>query len=286
MVYVPLQLLPRYPQVPLRATIRVHQPVPLSQIILQPIFQENYTSNIHELDVRYLGSGSAWVETAGTDQPNGHRTNGHMNGDEHNLGASHRILREGHNILIPTTSDSHHVPFRILMLEPVGQGYFTPDTKVILSTIPYDPDPDEENDNAEGSVYGHSSHGKTHMSMADFDPDTFLSSSLSLALHSSSADGDGDMDQSVSSTSGSITPRPPGTVFRPSSPPARPLDMEDMDDQDADAGGMKFAAVVAQGPADAQDDVCWVSVGGLGRAGIFEGDWVSFAPISKTITDS
>lgn len=40
---------------------------------------------------------------------------------------------------------------------------------------------------------------------------------------------------------------------------------------------MRFTPVVAEGKAiDGEgDDVCWMGVGGLGRAGIFEGDWVS-----------
>lgn len=40
---------------------------------------------------------------------------------------------------------------------------------------------------------------------------------------------------------------------------------------------MRFIPVVAEGKAvdGGGDDVCWMGVGGLGRAGIFEGDWVS-----------
>jgi peroxin-6 len=273
MLYVPLQLLPRYPDVPLRATIRLHRPVELSQMILQSLSYDDELPEIDDLDLRSLISGEARSEA----QSKG-RSNGLVNGNGHHIPEPFRIFREGHNVLIPTTSAVHPLPFRILMLEPVAQGYLTPDTKVILSTIPYDPDPDDDDGDAEGSIYGQSSHGKTHLSMADFDPDTFLSSSLALALHSSSVNGedvDGEVEQSVSSTSGSITPRPPGAMFRPSSPPARPLDLEDLDGMDADTAGTRFGAVVANGAAGTQDDVCWVSVGGLGRAGIFEGDWVS-----------
>ena len=276
MLYVPLQLLPRYPDVPLRATIVLHNPVELSQMILQPLsYDEDTVLEMEHLDLGSLVS----REPRRVPEYKG-KSNGLPNGHGHHSPEPFRTLREGHNILIPTTSDGRPVPFRILMLEPVAQGYLTLDTKVILSTIPYDPDSDDDEGDAEGSIYGQSSHGKTHLSMANFDPDTFLSSSLALALHAPSANGediDGEMEQSVSSTSGSITPRPPGAVFRPSSPPARPLDMEDLDGMDADTVGVRFGAVVANGPAGGQDDVCWVSVGGLGRAGIFEGDWVSSA---------
>ena len=274
LLYVPLQLLPRYPDVLLRAAIRLHNPVALSQMILQQLSDDKDTvSEMNDLDLGSLISRESLREAEWKSRPNGL-----MNGNGHHTPNPYRILREGHNILLSTTSDGHPVPFRILMLEPVAQGYLVPNTKVILSTIPYAPDQDNDDD-VEGSIYGQSSHGKTHISMAEFDPDTFLSSSLALALHSSSINGedvDGDVEQSVSSTSGSITPRPPGAVFRPTSPPARPLDLDDLDEMDADAAGTRFGAVVAKGPTGKQDDVCWVSVGGLGRAGIFEGDWVSF----------
>jgi peroxin-6 len=274
MLYVPLQLLPRYPDIPLRATILLHHPVELSQMILQPLSHDEATiPEIDDLNLKSLLSGGSGGEADGKD-----RSNGLVNGNGHHSPLPFRIFREGHNVLIPTTSNGHSLPFRILMLEPVAQGYLTSNTKVILSTIPYDPGPDDDDGDAEGSIYGQSSHGKTHLSMADFDPDAFLSSSLALALHSSSVNGedaDGEVERSVSSTSGSITPRPPGAGFRPSSPPARPHDMEDLDGMDADTAGTRFGAVVANGPAGRQDDVCWVSVGGLGRAGIFEGDWVS-----------
>lgn len=275
MLYVPLQLLPRYPDVTLRATIHLHNPVELSQMILQPLSSDGTLPELDDLDLGSLISGASrsGPECKG-------RSNGLVNGNGHHSSEPFRIFREGHNVLIPKTSHGHPLPFRILMLEPVAQGYLTSDTKVILSTIPYDPDMDDDDGDAEGSIYGQSSHGKTHLSMADFDPDTFLSSSLALALHSSSVNGDdvdGEVEQSVSSTSGSITPRPPGAGFRPSSPPARPHDMEDLDGMDADTAGTRFGAVVASGPTGGQDDVCWVSVGGLGRAGIFEGDWVSLS---------
>ena len=275
-LYVPLQFLPRYSEVPLRATIRLHQPVELSQIILQPLSEDCSVSKIGDLDLRTLTSREPTAVSEELYEANGHNANGHINGDTEPDHGLLRILREGHNVLVTTTFDNHPLPFRILMLEPVAQGYITWKTRVVLSTTPYDPDSEDEDD-AEGSIYGQSSHGKTHLSMVDFDPDTFLSSSLALALQYPSVNGgdmDGDMEQSVSSTSGSITPRPPGATFRSPSPPARPLDMEDMNEEDVEAVGTRFGAIVAQGSGGLQDEVCWVSVGGLGRAGIFEGDWV------------
>jgi peroxin-6 len=274
MLYVPLQLLPRYSDVPLRARVSRHKPVELSQVILQSLSHEGDDTP----EVEHLDLGEYIVEAHSGEAKGTSRPNGHINGNGLHSRAQLRILREGHSILISHTATDRPVPFRIMMLEPVAQGYLTSNTKVIVSTIPYDPDIDDQDDNAEGSIYGQSSQGKTHLSMADFDPDTFLSSTLALALHSSAANGgevDGDMEQSVSSTSGSITPRPPGATIRSPSPPARPLDMEDVDGLDVDVGGTRFGAVVASGVAGGQDGVCWVSVGGLGRAGIFEGDWVS-----------
>jgi peroxin-6 len=136
---------------------------------------------------------------------------------------------------------------------------------------------------------GASSHGRTTLSLADFDPDAFLSSSLALALQPSygeDTDVDADMALSVSSTSGSITPRPPGTVvIPPPSPPARLKEMDNLDGMDENEVGTRFGAVRAMGPDSNRrnDDVCWVSVGGLGRAGIFEGDWVSLDIAVKVV---
>jgi len=273
MLYIPLQLLPRYSEIPLQATVALHRPVELSQVILQPMKSTTEISEIDELDLRDLISSRVHAGGIVIDKPDGHM-NGHAVHEDIQL----RILREGHNVLIPRRMDGQSLPFRVIMLEPVAQGYLSGQTRVILSTIPYDPDSDFDGEDGGESSYDQSSHGKTHLSMADFDPDAFLSSSLALALHPSS-DGDyvdEETEQSVSSTSGSITPRPPGTVVIPSSPPARPLQMDDLDELDGYGGGTKFGAVGAYGAVDGQHDVCWVSVGGLGRAGIFEGDWVSF----------
>jgi peroxin-6 len=195
-------------------------------------------------------------------------------------------LREGHNILLDTKSGSPSLPFRIMMLEPVAQGYLSPTTKIIVSEVLFDPADQDEEGWLEGSTYEASSHGKTNLSMADFDPDAFLSSSLGFAshAHSNGPDIDGDIDQSESSASGSITPRPPGTAFVPSSPPVDPLQLEDLDGLDSDGAGTRFSAVQSIGVSGEDENVCWVSVGGLGRAGIFEGDWVSLRRSGWSLT--
>jgi peroxin-6 len=80
---------------------------------------------------------------------------------------------------------------------------------------------------------------------------------------------------SWSSSSGSLTPRPRGD--RPESPAARVRDLDENEDE-VGMGGTRFNAVrsgTRMGRAGTGDEVCWVGVGGLGRAGIFEGDWVS-----------
>jgi peroxin-6 len=274
MLYVPLQLLPRYSEVPLLATITPHNPVELSQVILQPITSDTTgISKVEELDLKDMISQRARAEGSGMEKPNGHM-NGHVPHNDSQL----RILREGHHIVIPTKTDRQNLPFRIIMLEPVAQGFISHRTRVILSTDPYNPDADIDGEDGEGSIFGQSSHGKTHLSMADFDPDAFLSSSLALALHPSSNDDyiEEETERSVSSTSGSITPRPPGAAPIPSSPPARLHQMDDPEEIDGVGGGTKFGAVGACGAVDGRHGVCWVSVGGLGRAGIFEGDWVSW----------
>lgn len=191
------------------------------------------------------------------------------------------MWRERHNITIWDRASQRHLPFRIAMLEPAAQGYIDSETKVIVSSTPFvfGEDEDEDDDHVDGIIDGHSSHGKTHISLADFDPDAFLSSSLDLALRAQSSsdfDVDHDMAHSISSTSGSVTPRPPGTrIPAPPSPPARLDEMVDGEEDDTDGTGL--TAVRAMGPAGndtVAGEVCWMSVGSLGRAGVFEGDWV------------
>lgn len=173
------------------------------------------------------------------------------------------------------------------MLEPAAQGHIDYETQVIVSSTPFffGDDEDEDDDHVDGIIDGLSSHGKTHISLANFDPDAFLSSSLDLALRTHSSNGfdtDHDMAQSISSTSGSITPRPPGTRMpAPPSPPARPEEI--IDGEEDETEGTRLSAVRAMGPTGSEpgEEVCWMSVGSLGRAGVFEGDWVCL-PVRAT----
>ena len=121
--------------------------------------------------------------------------------------------------------------------------------------------------------------GSSHASLANFDADAFLSSSLELSLSSPSPLPNGspisdlaDLSHSTSSdTSGSLTPRPDGT----SSPVAV---ADQVLAEVEDYTGTRFTVMKAMGPSSSKDqcrDICWVGIGGLGRAGLFEGDWVS-----------
>ena len=126
-----------------------------------------------------------------------------------------------------------------------------------------------------------SESSSTHLSLADFDADVFLSSSLTLSQFHASGTEDGalldteELSNSVSSdTSGSLTPRPGSEVLTPPSPSANVTHI--LDDK-IEPSGSRFTVVRAMGPSAIYiqcDDVCWLGVGGLGRAGIFEGDWV------------
>jgi peroxin-6 len=117
------------------------------------------------------------------------------------------------------------------------------------------------------------------MAMGEFDPDAFLSSSLSLSTSDSQPgdlpDGEGidgnELAGSFSSSSGSLTPRPGGRERSES--PAKAVD--ELDDARMDIDGTRFVVVCAGSAGSSRgEEVCWVGVGGLGRAGIFEGDWV------------
>jgi peroxin-6 len=170
--------------------------------------------------------------------------------------------------------------YRILMLEPVRQGVFSPDTRLIISTTPYVRSA-QSNGYDLDDHHSESSHPRTHLSLDDFDPDAFLSASLSLPQPIDIPDGDSLPSVSLgsltngSNTSGSLTPRP-GDPQSPVIPVLGPRDEEDMDGNGVDTG-IRFSAVRAAGPGEGGDEVCWVGVGGLGRAGIFEGDWVYMA---------
>lgn len=149
---------------------------------------------------------------------------------------------------------------RVLMTEPVSQGLVDADTRVVLATRPEIPEEPEES----GSV------APSHRSLVEeFDPDAFLSSSLALSLERDDGENEG-LEAEVSTNSGSLTPRPGD---RPLSPVAAPDDVLQLD---AEEGGMAFVAVPSAGPSGVpgEEDVCYAGVWALGRAGVFEGDWV------------
>lgn len=266
-LHVPLELLPRFFSIPLYATIRPHRPLRISTVILQPIaiHDTQQALEVSDLDLQPLISRSLSRESNGGDKDEGPTV----------------IWREGHNITIRDATTDRHQPFRIAMLEPAAQGYVDDETRVIVSSTPFvfgDEDDEDDDAHVDGIIDGLSSQGKTHISLADFDPDAFLSSSLDLALRTQATNGfdtDRDMSQSISSTSGSVTPRPPGTAMpAPPSPPARLDGIVNNDEEETD--GTRLSAVRAMGPAGSQttEEVCWMGVGSLGRAGVFEGDWV------------
>lgn len=210
------------------------------------------------------------------------------------------ILREGDTISLHLgNANEGNVLLRALMLEPVQQGIPTRSTRIILSPTPYAAPPDED-DFMDDTMSSHS-HSRTHISLHDFDPDAFLSGSLSLQARISSDDdlvnghtedswqvngygngsgninGNGNGYDQGTETSGSTTPR----AFRPASP-AVPVEEVLLDDAEEPDSGTRFTAIPSSGPASSgtsEDvDACWVGVGGLGRAGIFEGDWVLLRP--------
>ncbi|EIW71793.1 hypothetical protein TREMEDRAFT_43062 [Tremella mesenterica DSM 1558] len=263
-LYLPLSLFPPYSNPPLVCRISHHHPISLSLVILQAIAPSQDTHYIPptltELDLKPLY----------TDEVS-------------SISSAHRDL-----LIVDLLSQNDLPPerFRILMTEPVQQGIFTPTTRIIISPVPHVPDP-TDGLWPEDDLASESSHGNTHLSMVNFDSDSFLSSGLTLST-SSPRDlvpfsDETDLAHSVtSSTSGSVTPRPPGTPRTPSPPVAA----EDLIPYEAE-NGARFTAVNALGPAASysvvdQMDVCWVGVSGLGRAGIFEGDWVLLKSITNT----
>lgn len=272
----------------------------MSLAVLQPILgdedeQDDLSIQARDLDFRPYFAGSEH-----DDKPNGHGSlaNGHGSSLDDSSSTSH-VVRQGHTLRLrdkaPTHQPQRH--FKILMLEPVSQGVLTAATRIIISTDVLNPHVNGYAEIEDDLPDGHSSHGKTHISLADFDPDAFLSSSLALALQAASPgadadrpdrhgeNGEMDMSNSISSdTSGSITPRPPGTRALTPPSPAAPAD-EVFGDELEHEQGTRFSAIRAGGrgsAGEADDDVCWMSVGGLGRAGVFEGDWVSHAMLDKT----
>lgn len=193
------------------------------------------------------------------------------------------IFRQGGSLSCKSGS------FNVLMAEPVLQGCITKETQVIFAKAA----PATSDNYIELAMNGdfEASSATSRLSLADFDPDAFLSSSLALPAPSTGTDGGlAESSHSASSDfdsqSGSITPRPGDA-----SPPAAIKTL----DVNGDLGdGLKGASVEFRGIAassrlaaseeagDAKPDSdasCWLSVAGLGRAGVFPGDWVRIGRI-------
>ena len=259
------------------AFIYRHEPIELSMVILQPVITTSMSSSTH-LDVSDLDLSN--FRDCGSNAS----SNGLSNGYRYPHPA--RIIRQGETIGVPRTNGSS-TSVRVITSDPVQQGILTSETRVIVTSEPHVIDSKSEWNDMDGTM-SESSHGRTHLSLTDFDPDAFLSSSLDLRFSHPNDQSNGsplldstEIDpSSQSSTSGSITPRPNGTALSiPSSPPAQ-IEQLLADEIDHDAGGAKFSVIVSAGPSTSMssredENVCWMGVGGLGRAGIFEGDWVS-----------
>lgn len=201
-------------------------------------------------------------------------------------------MRLGATLILPT--EGHDSAFHVLLAEPVAQGFVTPSTRVIISSEPYRVPQADEGDAASETSFSRS----LSAALDEFDPDAFLSSTLQIPKHQSGSpdtqsqdgvqngtnghlhpSGEEYLGASMSSSEGSLTPRPGGSTERGLvSPVAQPTMLgDDADVEDESPQGVKFRAIAAMGPGPSvtDDQVVWVGVGGLGRAGIFEGDWVS-----------
>ena len=177
-----------------------------------------------------------------------------------------RICRQGERTMVSRRSGSSQA-VKVVLVEPVDQGMITSKTKIIIATeplvdeVPFAPD--------------HASQSSSHLSLADFDPDAFLASSLDMHLSRTLPDGaTDDLDSTYTSTEGTITPG--RGALTPPSPPVEPEQLAHEDDE----RNARFTAVQALGPSSSSSkgddvDVCWMGLGGLGRSGIFENDWVS-----------
>lgn len=274
-----MHLFPPFSTPPLSGSITRHEPISLSLAVLQPILTQREAT---------------WYQYDGQEAYNLHPLYGEeeshpaklVNGLSNGHSSSPRraqVLRQGDTIsLEPTQQDGSPRSFRILLTEPVDQGVLSYSTQIVISNAPHILTADEP-DWPDGDAASESSRGRTRLSMADFDPDAFLTTDLS--FHSAGTDdlpegpmlGDSlDLAQSAySSTSGSITPKPGGRPLRTPSPP---VPVDDLLAAPID-NGARFTAVRALGPSCSAtnaeaDSVCWVGVASLGRAGIFDGDWV------------
>ncbi|WVF73189.1 hypothetical protein IAT40_008008 [Kwoniella sp. CBS 6097] len=353
-LHVHPSLIPTYAPTPSKVLVHSHEPFELTLAILQPVLMPPSSSDEDQdqdqrrrslldtptdLDLRPLyGNELQSPDAASSTSDNNHQASP---SSETDTTVYPPILRQGEIIFLRSSAATSPKPnyskhYKLSLLEPVSQGILTPSTRVILSTTPYTL-PDEQRypsiDGIDGDIVRYrdgqgseGSYSKTHLSLADFDPDAFLSSSLSLTLPRASTssprdeeeqevdlgidDGQhaGELDigrsySQSSSTSGSLTPRPGhghghgnnGDSGPPSSPPAAfedllPDNIEiDLEELEAERGA-RFTAIKATGAGSASEsgsggdrsglsggegeDVCWMGVGGLGRAGIFEGDWV------------
>ncbi|WWD19508.1 hypothetical protein CI109_103969 [Kwoniella shandongensis] len=271
-LYVHPSLLPSFSATPLHVVLHSLRPIALSLIVLQPVLNspsDQLASSPTDLDFSHLYADNDDLGINGSEGPNS-SPNGH-----HHIPP---IIREG-SFLHSSSGETPNQRYKVLMSEPVQQGLLSPNTRIIVSESPYQP-PSEGYSNGDDGI-SESSYAKTHLSLSNFDPDAFLSSSLSLSLSQIDSLPDGetfadDMElaNSVStSTSGSLTPRPGGRT--PPSPPATYTEV--LQDESEVERGARFTPVRAKGRMEGEigdEDVCWLGVGGLGRAGIFEGDWV------------
>lgn len=250
---------------PTEVTVHLHEPVTLSLAVVQPTGTADV--NAEDLAELYPDAVAARTDANGGDW--GYDANGSVHfADESYAGT---ILREGGSVSLGNGRG-----FRVLMCEPVQQGLVTADTRVVLADRPTDA---PEDDDGAGSV------APSHRSLVDeFDPDAFLASSLARSLSqltdedspSAPLDLRSDTDTSLTN-SGSLTPRP---GMRVPSPVAAADDVLQMDSPGDE--GMRFIAIPAAGrqPSEEDDnDVCYAGVWALGRAGVFEGDWVQLRAV-------
>ncbi|XAO24331.1 hypothetical protein I312_103129 [Cryptococcus bacillisporus CA1280] len=257
-IFIHPSLIPAFYPTPLAISLYVHQPIDLSLAILQLAVDnpnDRSSSNISE-DVDFS---DIWRDN------------------------NYPIIRQG--AIVSCGSGITTNRYKVLMLEPVHQGILTAETNIILSNTFFFADSYPSIQTPLEDGMSEDSFSKTHLSLANFDPDAFLSSSLSLSLKDALPDGEALGDEELmtlsSTTSGSLTPRPPNAGARPISPVA-PVEVT-LQHEESDDKGMRFIPVVAEGKAvdGGGDDVCWMGVGGLGRAGIFEGDWVLVKPVGQ-----
>lgn len=273
-MHLPAGLIPAFFDATLPVLVSVHTPIPFTLLVLQPISSkdgedDSVPGGIEQLALKRL-----------------------CGDDQYSNGSKQPIARLGSTFVLPMkNSDSS---FHVLLAEPVAQGVVTPSTRIIISSEPYHvPEAGEDDDISETSF-----SRSLSAALDEFDPDAFLSSTLQIPKHQSGSSdipsehggqngfnghgqtaGEEYLSTSISSSEGSLTPRPGSSTERGLvSPVAQPTLLgDDADIEDESPQGVKFRAIAAMGPGPSVTDeqVVWVGVGGLGRAGIFEGDWVS-----------